>query len=140
MFYDLTNPMELKAAEARFSFLASKGKKITLIEKRKKRTYQQNRYLYLILGWFSIETGFSLLESKHIYKLQSKEIFVYTRKGEKFLRSTADIDTEQMSTSIERFRDYSNTTAGIYLPTANENELLNSIENELERYENKVYI
>ena len=140
MFYDLTNPMELRAAEARFNFLVSKGKRITLVEKRKKRTYQQNRYLHLLLGWFAIETGFSLLESKHLYKLQSKEIFIYTKKGVKFVRSSADLNTEEMTLSIERFRDYSNTTAGIYLPAANENELLNNIENELSRYENKVYI
>ena len=140
MFYDLSNPTELKSAQSRFSFLVAAEKKINLSEKRRKRTFRQNRYLHLLLGWFAVETGFTLSEAKYIYKKQSKEIFVYTKKDVKFFRSSADLNTKEMTITIDRFRNYSNITAGIYLPEANETEFLNHIENELEKYENKVYI
>lgn len=140
MFYDLSIPAEQKAAIVRFQFLAIKGKKINLTEKRRKRTFRQNRYLHLLLGWFSVETGFSLAESKYIYKIQSKDIYLYTKREIKFVRSSADLDTRDMTISIDRFRDYSNSVAGIYLPEANETEFLNMIENELSKYENKIYI
>ena len=140
MNYDLSNPIELKTATARFDFLFAKQKRISLTEKRKKRTFRQNRYLHLLLGWFAVETGYTLAEAKYIYKLQSKEIFVYSKKGINFIRSSADLDTKKMTISIERFRNYSSTTAGIYLPEANETDFLNMIETELEKHENKIYI
>ena len=140
MNYDLSNPIELKTATARFDFLVAKQKRISLTEKRKKRTFRQNRYLHLLLGWFAVETGYTLAEAKYIYKLQSKEIFVYSKKGINFIRSSADLDTKKMTISIERFRNYSSTTAGIYLPDANETDFLNMIETELEKHENKIYI
>ena len=140
MFYDLSNPSELKAAETRFSFLAGKGKSITLIEKRKKRTFRQNKYLHLLLGFFGLETGYTLDESKQIYKKTSPDIYFYTKNNRPFIRSSADLDTKEMTLSIERFRNYSSEKGGIYLPSPNETEFLENIENQLERYENKVYI
>ena len=140
MYYDLSNPTDLKSAQSRWDFLVAKQKRINLSEKRRKRTYSQNRYLHLLLGWFALETGYTLSEAKHIYKMMSKVIFVYTKKGIKFVKSSADIDTKQMTITIERFRNYSNDTAGIYLPSPNETEFLNNIENQMSKYENKIYI
>ena len=140
MFYDLSSPIEIKAARSRFEFLIEKGKKIKLVEHRKKRTYKQNRYLHLLLGWFAVETGFTLGEAKQIYKLQSKDIYFYAKKDEVFIRSSADLNTKDLAITIERFRNYSNTVAGIYLPEANEVDFLNHIEENLENYENKVFI
>jgi len=140
MFYDLAVPLDLKEAEARFSYLAKNGKKITLVEKRKKRSYSQNRYLHLIVGLFAVSTGYTLAEAKLLYKLQYKEVYCYTKRNQKFIRSSADLDTKEMAESISRFRNWSNSEAGIYLPSANEEHLLNSIERELEKYDNKIYI
>jgi hypothetical protein len=50
-----------------------------------------------------------------------------------YLRSSADLSKEEMTLSIDRFRDWSSQTAGIYLPAANEQEFLASIEYELSR-------
>jgi len=140
MFYDLANPVELKTAQSRFDFLISKQKRINLTEKRRKRTYQQNKYLHLIIGFFSIETGYTLEESKQIYKKASPDIYFYTKNNRPFIRSSADLDTVEMTISIEKFRNYSSEKGGIYLPSPNETEFLENIENQLERYENKVYI
>jgi len=140
MFYDLSIPAEVKSAQSRLDFLVAKQKKISLVEKRRKRTYRQNRYLYLLLGFFSIETGYTLDESKQIYKKASPDIYFYTKNNRPFIRSSADLDTKEMTLSIERFRNYSSEKGGIYLPSPNETEFLENIENQLERYENKVYI
>ena len=139
MYYDLSNPIEVKTAESRFAFLVAKQKGINLTEKRRKRTFRQNRYYYLLLGFFSMETGYSLEESKQLCKRESKEIFVYTKKDVKFVRSSADLNTKEMSIVIERFRNYAGSN-GIYLPEANEVDFLNHIESNLEKYENKIYI
>ena len=140
MFYDLSSPIDLKTAQNRFDFLVANQKRINLTEKRRKRTYQQNKYLHLLLGWFAIETGYTLEESKQIYKKASPDIYFYTKNNRPFIRSSADLDTKDMTISIERFRTYSSVEGKIYLPSPNEDELLENIENQLERYENKVYI
>jgi len=140
MFYDLSIPAGVQSARSRFDFLVAQKKKISLVEKRRKRTYRQNRYLYLLLGFFSIETGYTLEESKQIYKKASPDIYFYTKNNRPFIRSSADLDTVEMTLSIERFRNYSSEKGGIYLPSPNETEFLENIENQMERYENKVYI
>ena len=140
MFYDLSIPAGVQSARSRFDFLVAQKKKISLVEKRRKRTYRQNRYLYLLLGFFSIETGYTLEESKQIYKKASPDIYFYTKNKRPFVRSSADLDTKEMTLSIERFRNYSSEKGGIYLPSPNETEFLENIENQMERYENKVYI
>lgn len=51
-----------------------------------------------------------------------------------YLRSSADLSKEEMTLSIDRLRDWSSQTAGVYLPMANEQEFLASIEYEMSRY------
>ncbi len=53
-------------------------------------------------------------------------------------KSTADLDTKQMTLAVDRFRNYASKEAGIYLPEADEREFLENIEIEVERY--KEYI
>ena len=74
-----------------------------------------------------------------LYKKVNIEIYKYTKKDETFLRSSAELNTEQMSISIERFRNYSND-AGLYLPSANEVGYLNHIEEELNKYQSKIHL
>ena len=132
--------VEVKKAEERFRWLVKNKKTFELTEKRKKRSYKQNRYLHLILGWFGLEVGYTMSESKIIYKKLSPEIYEYEKNEQDFLRSSAELNTKQMSITIERFRNYANDKAGIYLPEANEISYLNHIEQELNKYESKIYL
>lgn len=50
------------------------------------------------------------------------------------LRSSADLSVEEMTTSIERFRNWSSQVAGIYLPDASEQEFLSEIQSEIDRH------
>lgn len=139
MLINPNNEIELQKAKKRFEWLIENGRTFELTEKKKKRTYKQNRYLHLLLGFFGLEFGYTLNEAKMLYKKVNLEIYKYTKNKETFLRSSAELNTEQMSVSIERFRNYSND-AGLYLPEANEVNYLNHIEEELNKYNSKIYL
>lgn len=140
MLINPNNQIELQKGKERFKWLIENGKTFELTQKRKKRTYKQNRYLHLILGWFGLEIGYTLNESKMIYKKLNLEIYKYQKNGQDFLRSSAELNTEQMSITIEKLRNYSNNELGTYIPEANEIAYLNHIEEELNKYESKVYL
>ena len=46
------------------------------------------------------------------------------------LRSSANLDTKEMTTAIERFRNYASKEAGIYLPSPEDLSQLQEIENQ----------
>ena len=105
-----------------------------------KCTLKQNNYLHLILSHLAMETGNSLDYAKEIFYKRSanREIFVREKDDEligrtEYLRSSADLTTEEFSVSIDRLRDWSSQTAGIYLPSPSEEEFLASIEYEMSR-------
>jgi hypothetical protein len=49
------------------------------------------------------------------------------------LRSSRDVDSAEMTTAIERFRNWSSQEAGVYLPSPDEREFLREIEMEIYR-------
>lgn len=115
---------------------------IEISKKRAKRGIAQNRYLHLILGWFALEYGCTIDEVKVEFfkKTCNREIFEREnpkRPGTHVLRSTRDLNTLEMTTAIERFRNYSAGSAGIYLPSPNEQEFLSHIEREIS---NNLYV
>ena len=137
--YDLSKEIDKSKFKKRVNELFLKKELVELKAKRK-RTLNQNRYLHLILGWFSSEYGVSLGYAKLEYfkKLVNKEIFeveIVTKFGEvvKEYRSSADLDTVEKTKAIDRFREWSNIEAEIYLPEANEQTFLKEIEIELNR-------
>lgn len=139
MLYDLHNEMHRSAFKARCNALYRKGGVVELTD-RSRRTPAQNRYLHLILGWFAVEYGETVRYVKEEYfkRLVNPDLFV-TRRHDRWLgdvtllRSTRDLTTAEMSTAVDRFRDWSSREAGIYLPEANEEEMLRSMEVEVNR-------
>ena len=51
-------------------------------------------------------------------------------------RSSAGLTTAEMTQAIERFRNWSSSECGIYLPSPDEEAFLQSIEMELKRHKN----
>lgn len=137
MIYQTENALQRHRAIDKFKKLLEKQATIEIIEKKPKRTYKQNRYLHLILGFFSLETGYTLEETKQeiFKKIVNPSLFYEGEVGEivpiQRWRSSASLDTSEMTIAIEKFRDYSSSQAGIYLPSPDEKEFLNSIEIEL---------
>lgn len=139
MFYNLSNELDKQSFKTKANFLFKKGCLVELTEKTK-RTTQQNRYFYLILGWFAREYGTDIefVKANYFKRLVNRDLFLLEIE-DKFLgtveklRSSRDLTKEEMTTAIERFRNWSANEAGIYLPSADETEYLESIDYELRR-------
>lgn len=140
MIYDTSKEFDKQRAITRFNQLISKGRRIEL-KSIEKRSLSQNNYLHLILSLLAIETGNTLDYVKEVFykRAANKELFVREKDDEilgkvEYLRSSADLSKEEMTLSIDRFRNWSSQTAGVYLPAADEREFLASIEYEMSRY------
>lgn len=132
MIYDLSKQIDVERYKKRSNALLEEQTVVTLT-KKVKRSLRQNGYLHLILGWFAIETGYTAKEAKEIYKDLNYEHYVYNKNGKVFKRSSAELNTTEMTSSIEKFRDYSAREADIYLPEPNEEKFLQEIEIEMQR-------
>ena len=140
MLYDLRNPLDRERFKRRCNALYQKQGIVDLSEKTQ-RSIQQNRYAHLIMSYLAMETGNTLDYVKEVFykRTVNKELFLREKEDEilgkvEYLRSSADLSKEEMTLSIDRFRDWSSQTAGVYLPAANEQEFLASIEYELSKY------
>lgn len=141
MLYDLKNPLDRERFKRRCNALFQKQGIVELSE-RVKRSSQSNRYLHLIIGYLAMETGNTLEYAKEIFykRTANRELFVREKEDEflgktEYLRSSAELTQEEFSLSIDRFRDWSSQTAGIYLPSPNEEQFLESIEFEMNRHQ-----
>ena len=145
MIYNLTNEYEVPKFKEKVAKLLSEQATVELKKVYPKRSLAQNNYLHLLLGYFGSEYGLSIEEVKlDIFKRTcNPDLFKRSGTNKKglrveFLRSTAELSTAEMTTAIERFRNWSSAVAGIYLPSANEQEFLIHIRQVIE--ENKEHI
>ena len=129
MMENLNNEYEQLTYKEYANKLFKKHAIVELKEKRYKRTLKQNSYLYLLLGFFAAEYGASVDEVKiDFFKREcNKDLFVKTKKNKldkeiTYLRSSAELNTDEMALAITRFRNWSVSVAGIYLPSADERE------------------
>ena len=143
--YDLSNELQCAQFKLRSSMLAESGKIVELTEKKPRRTSNQNKYLHTLLGYLAVEMGHDLewVKQQYYKKLINPEIFIRVVDDKylgriKVLRSSADLDTDEMSMSITRLRNWSAQEVGVYLPSADEERLIQLMEIEIER--NKEYL
>lgn len=145
MIFNLNNPYEVDKYKDYVNKLF-KDRAIVEVKKRlPNRTLKQNSYLHLLLGFFACETGYSLEEVKLDYfkKMCNRDLFERKKINKQgfeitYMRSSSELSTGEMTTAIERFRNYSSAQAGIYLPAPDENQFLIHIQQEIER--NKEFI
>ena len=131
MLYNLSNPYEVDRCREYLNTLCGKQALIEVKEKKRTRSLSQNSYLHVILSYFACEYGCTMEEAKlDFYKRTcNKDIFVekvtnkFGREIER-VRSSASLDTGEMTTTIERFRNWSSSVAGIYIPSPYEHEFL----------------
>lgn len=131
MILNLGNPYDAQKAQAHLDKLVAKGCWCEVKELKPKRSLRQNAYLHVILGYFAAIYGCSIEEAKiDFYKRTcNRELFeveITNSKGKtiKTLRSSASLDSKEMTLSIERFRNWSSAVAEIYLPSPNEEQFL----------------
>ena len=140
MIYDTSNPLDKANFLLRANKLAESGKIVELTEKKPRRSLPQNKYLHVILAYFGTQTGNTLewVKQQYYKKLVNPDLFIREKEDKylgkiKVLRSSADLDTAEMSLSIERFRNWAAQEAGIYIPSADEAILIQQMEIEIER-------
>lgn len=140
MIYDTSNPLDKANFMLRAKKLAESGKVIELTEKKPRRSLPQNKYLHVILAYFGTQTGNTLewVKQQYYKKLVNPDLFIREKEDKylgriKVLRSSADLDTAEMSLSIERFRNWAAQETGIYIPSADEAILIQQMEIEIER-------
>lgn len=133
MKYNLADAPQVPEALMYLNELVSKKVKVEIKEIKPRRSLNQNSYLHLLIGAFGAHFGYTLDEAKTLYKRRiNADIYVYEKNGEKFLRSSADLDTAEMTKSIDRFREFSKEQ-GFPLPAAENQAELMSLENMVER-------
>lgn len=133
MNYNLADKTELKAARNRVSYLARKGQRVRITKIVEGRSLAQNSYLHLIIAAYATQWGYKLDEAKTIYKrVVNRNIYAYEKNGEWFLRSSSDLNKEEMAASIDNFLEHAKSL-GHPLPLATDKEWLLQIENEIER-------
>lgn len=142
MIYDLQDEISRKKARTYFEYLQTKKSRIALIEKRPRRSISQNNYLHLILSAFGINFGYTLQEVKqYIFKETVNYDLFYDCQKEMIdefdnvlsipkWRSSAHLDTKELSDAIDRFLDFS-AKQGYRLPEPSDLTWITELENEI---------
>lgn len=140
MIYNLSSPLDKANFLLRAKKLADSGVIVDLTEKKPRRSLPQNKYLHVILAYFGTQTGNTLewVKQQYYKKLVNPDLFIREKEDKylgriKVLRSSADLDTAEMTESIEKFRNWTAQEAGIYIPSADEAILIQQMEIEIER-------
>lgn len=145
MTFDASIPLDVKKAEERFKWLIEKGKRFEMTVKNPRRSIPQNSYLHLLFAAFGLEFGYTLEEVKQdIFKEQvNPDVFYLGQVGEIIevarWKSTADLDTKEMTLCIDRFRDFS-SQHGCYLPEPSDLASINEMERQLSTNNAKQFI
>lgn len=138
MLYDSSNPIDVERAKKRFNSLLSSNKTFELSDKSI-RNISQNNYLHLLIHYLAGEIGETAEYTKeYLYKIAAnKDIFlVYSTNTDDnsfYVRSSSSITKEEMTLSIERFRNFASQTYDVYLPAPNEEEYLKHLQMEVQR-------
>lgn len=140
MRYNFAKQEEVNQAREYFDKLLSKKAIVEIKQKHPARTYNQNNYLYLLLGYCALEYGESLDGFKNLIfkRYINKDIFetIYTnyKTGEirKAWRSTAELTTEEMRIVIDRLISFAAKEMGLMLPSSSDFNEIKNLQNEVE--------
>ena len=117
MILDLSIQTDVNKAQVYLDKLVSDQSGIELKKIHKLRTNKQNRYVHALFTLFGGEFGYNPDEAKVVVKRRLG--YVYDKNGEEFLVKTSAMDTKELTTFIDRFRNFS-SSEGCYLPSADE--------------------
>jgi len=103
------------------AFLKHEGQIVGVTVERKKqnRSLQQNKYMWLILGIISEETGHEP-EELHAYFKQKFNYIHSESFNEMIPGSTTKLSTNEFTNYIEKIKVFAADRLGLYIPDANE--------------------
>ena len=119
MIYDLSKSHDLETVKYKLNKYADNNKIIEFSLKTKKRTNKQGTYVHGLFNLFGLEFGYTKEESKTHLKRECGDLMYYEKHRQKFLRSTADLNSEEMTIFIEFIRNHS-AGNGLYLLSSEE--------------------
>ena len=129
------NTASTSEADRAFEYLTELVGRHSIVDVKKVspvRSLSQNNYLHLLLGAFGSHFGYSLEESKQVYKELNKDIYGYKKKGRTFYRSSAELSKEDMAKTVDRFMAAS-AEQGYELPQATDTDHLMALQNLIEQ-------
>lgn len=140
MKFDTSIPAEAINAKNRLNYLINRGYLVEITMKRHKRTLDQNSYLHVILTAWGGHLGYTLAEIKQLVKERlCPDIFAYEKNRKTFYRSTADLDTLEATTVIDKIRVTAKET-GFTIASPEDHALIRQLQNEnelLEQYQSQ---
>ena len=145
MIYNLGNEAQRQDFKAYCNQLYKLGKEkgvwVELSKKRHQRSLAQNAYAHCLFGYFASEFGLTIESVKYdLFKKKcNPDIFEKKRinkRGQEitFIRSSTDLDTHEFTLAIERFRNWSASEAGLYLPSPDEHDSILEAQRQIEKY------
>lgn len=134
MIYNTSIEIQKQRAIKHFKTLIKVGAVISICEDKPVST-NQIKYLLLSLALFGFEVGYSIEEVKqNIYKkLVNPNIFyykVYDAEKKKYrhcYKSIKQLNSLELTKSIDKFRDFASMELNIYLPRPEEKEKLKEV-------------
>lgn len=142
MILDLNNGADRQKFRTYTEYLMKKGCVAEIKERKHQRSLSQNSYLHVVLAYFASEFGYDLETVKYdLFKRQvNHDLFARERENRNglkvtYMRSTRDLDTGEMTTAIERFRNWSASEAGLYIPEPSEQNAILEAEKQIAFYE-----
>jgi hypothetical protein len=117
MIYDPNKQADNKKAIKYLSSLLNGSNKFRIEKLFPKKSLKQNAYVHVLFSLYGIEFGHTKEEAKKELKEQLGYVFMF--EDEKCYISISDMSTKQLSTFIDRIRNFS-ASKGCYLPSADE--------------------
>lgn len=117
MILDLSNDIDQQKATTYLGKLIDNESVCELRKVDPKRSLSQNSYVHACFGLIAKHTGYTIEEVKTDMKREFGSFMIYSKDSKRYLRSTADLDTKQMTEFIDWLRHYSSETIGVYLMT-----------------------
>lgn len=142
MLYNPKNILDRHNARLYLENLLKGDVPFEIRKKVARRTLKQNAYLHLLLSYFAAETGNTLdyVKMQYFKLTVNREMFVREKydsllnRNVRYIASTSELSTEEMTTAIERFRNWSSAEPGIYLPEATSQDEIIAMQIEIEKF------
>ena len=115
MLYDFKKDFDIEMYNKRSKELIEKKAIVDLRAKRKKATLSQNSYLHVCINMYAIFVGETLNRTKTDLK-RDCSFMVEEYKGKKYLISSSDLNTKELTNWIEWIRNYASVN-GVFIPS-----------------------
>lgn len=149
MVYNMLNPTEVDKFKERVGTLLSKAESLQknnpmgkmmvldLKERQPPRTNQQNAYVWVIITYYALEIGDRKDNAEQKFKEVNKDIFFRTfinkfGKEISYYRHMNELDKEEMSEAITRWRNWCSMECGIYIPSSDDYNFMIYVERQEE--------